>query len=174
MWSLIIYRDKVDLFSWWRHGSKRKQKHSRTSWGVGLKVLYHYSCHILPAETRQKATPGWEIASTFWWKELQSHRAKGTDTGKDGELQPSKQSSYHNLPCGRPDIKCVCVCLIQKSCMTLCDPMDCSPTGSSGHGMFQARILRWVAISFSRGSSRPKDQTWASCIGRRIPCGLNH
>ena len=40
-------------------------------------------------------------------------------------------------------------------CPTLCDPMDCSPPGSSSHGLFQARILEWVAISFFRGSSRP-------------------
>ena len=39
-----------------------------------------------------------------------------------------------------------------QSCPTLCDPMDCSPPGSSIHGIFQARILEWVAISFSRGS----------------------
>ena len=46
--------------------------------------------------------------------------------------------------------------------------MDCSPPGSSVHGISQARILEWVAISFSRGSSRPRDQTCISCIGRRI------
>ena len=46
------------------------------------------------------------------------------------------------------------------------DPMGCSPPGSSVHGIFQARILEWVAISFSRGSSRPRDQIWVSCIGR--------
>ena len=40
---------------------------------------------------------------------------------------------------------------------TLCDPMDCSPPGSSVHGILQARILEWVAISFSRGSSAPSD-----------------
>ena len=43
------------------------------------------------------------------------------------------------------------------------DPMDCSPPGSSVHGISQARILEWVVISFSRGSSRPRDQTWVSC-----------
>ena len=42
--------------------------------------------------------------------------------------------------------------------------MDCSPSGSSVHGILQARILDWVAIPFSRGSSQPKDQTWVSCI----------
>ena len=43
--------------------------------------------------------------------------------------------------------------LVAQPCLTLCNPMDCSPLGSSVHGMFQARILEWVAISFSRGTS---------------------
>ena len=52
----------------------------------------------------------------------------------------------------------VCVCaLVAWSCPTLCNTMDCSPPGSSIHGVFQTRILEWVAISFSRGSSQPKD-----------------
>ena len=46
----------------------------------------------------------------------------------------------------------------------LCDPMDCSPPGSSGHGIFPARILESVAISSSRGSSQPKDRSCVSCI----------
>ena len=50
------------------------------------------------------------------------------------------------------------------------DPMDRSLPGSFVHVISQARILKWVAISFSRGSSRPRDQTWASCIvGRALP-----
>ena len=48
---------------------------------------------------------------------------------------------------------------VAQSCPTFCDPEDCSPPGSSVHGILQARILEWVAISFSRGSSRPSDQT---------------
>ena len=47
--------------------------------------------------------------------------------------------------------------------LTLCNPMNCSPTGSSVHGILQARILEWVVISFSRGSSQPRDQT---CVCR--------
>ena len=43
------------------------------------------------------------------------------------------------------------------SCVQLCNPIDCSPPGSSIHGIFQARILEWIDISFSRGSSRPRD-----------------
>ena len=50
-----------------------------------------------------------------------------------------------------------------QSCCTLCHPMDCSPPGSSAHGILQARILEWVAISSSRGSSWPKDWTRVSC-----------
>ena len=46
--------------------------------------------------------------------------------------------------------------------------MDCSPPGSSVHGILQVRILEWVAISFSRGSSQPRDWTSVSCIGRQI------
>jgi len=52
--------------------------------------------------------------------------------------------------------------------------MDCSPPGSSVHGILQARILEWVAISFSRGSSPPRDQTHISCIDRRVLYELSH
>ena len=46
----------------------------------------------------------------------------------------------------------------------LCDPMDCSPPGSSVHGILQARVLEWDAMSSSRKSSPPRDRTWVSCI----------
>ena len=49
-------------------------------------------------------------------------------------------------------------------CPTLCDPVDCNPPGSSVHGISQARILGYVAISFSRGSSQPRDRTLIPCI----------
>ena len=55
-----------------------------------------------------------------------------------------------------------------QSPQTLCNPMDCSPPGSSVHGISQARILEWVAISFSRGSSLPRDWTWVSCVAGRF------
>ena len=55
-----------------------------------------------------------------------------------------------------------------QSCPTLCDPMDYSPPGSSVHGIFQAGILEWVAIPFSRGSSPPRDQTQVSCIAGKF------
>ena len=65
-----------------------------------------------------------------------------------------------------------CACLHAESlqsCLTLCDPMDYSPPGSSTHGILQARILEWVAIPSSGGASLPRDWTYVSstsCIGR--------
>ena len=61
-----------------------------------------------------------------------------------------------------------CCCLAAKPCPTLCDPMDCSPPVSSVHGMSQARILEWVATSFFKVSSRPRDRTHICCTGRWI------
>ena len=61
--------------------------------------------------------------------------------------------------------------MFTQSYLTLGDPVDYSPPDSFFHGIFQARLLEWVAISFSRGSSWPKDWTWdscVSCIGRWI------
>ena len=61
--------------------------------------------------------------------------------------------------------------LVAQSGLTLCDPMDYTPPGSSVYEIFQARILEWVAIPFSRGTSQPRDQTWLSCIaGRFLHC----
>ena len=58
---------------------------------------------------------------------------------------------------------------VAQSCLADCDPMDCSLPGSYIHEIFQARELEWVAIAFSRGSSRPRDRTQVFCIaGRRF------
>ena len=72
-----------------------------------------------------------------------------------------------------------CCCLVPELCLPLCHSTDCSLPGSSVHGISQARILEWVAISFSKGSFWPRDQTHVSCIGRRIlyhwsPCSSLH
>ena len=58
--------------------------------------------------------------------------------------------------------------LVVQPCPTLCDPMDCSPPGSSVHGILQARTLEWVAIPSSGGSSQPSDRTWVSCSAGRF------
>ena len=65
----------------------------------------------------------------------------------------------YNIP-----LLCVVLCSAAQLLPTPCKPMDCSPWGFFVHGIFQARILEWVAISYARGSSRPRDQTHISCI----------
>ena len=58
---------------------------------------------------------------------------------------------------------------VAQLCPTLCDPMDCSLPGSFVHGLFQAKVQEWVAISFSRGSSHPRDRTRVShIVGRHF------
>ena len=58
--------------------------------------------------------------------------------------------------------------LVARSCPTLCKPMEYSMSGLSVHGISQATILEWLAISFSKGSSQPRDQTGVSCIAGRL------
>ena len=61
-------------------------------------------------------------------------------------------------------MKCLWYAVCALLCLTLCGPMNCSPPGSSVPGISQARILEWVAISFSSGSSQPRDRTCVSCV----------
>ena len=69
--------------------------------------------------------------------------------------------SKYNLS---PKVTCIPACSTAQSCPTLCNPMDCSPPGFSIHEILQARIVQWAAISSSRRSLKPRDQTWISCI----------
>ena len=106
------------------------------------------SCAILPR-------PGGPAVSQFpspWWVVLQ----KGLIT---------------NRSLVQPRLVTCCVWWVTQSCPTLCNPMDYNLPCSSVHGIFQARILEWVAISSPRGSSRPRDPTHVpciSCIGRWV------
>ena len=85
-------------------------------------------------------------------------------------------STYNNLSqpislTPTPPLMCMLYAKLLQSCLILCSPMDCSPPGSSVHGILQARILEWVAMPSSRGSSRPSDRTWVSYvsyIGRQV------
>ena len=61
---------------------------------------------------------------------------------------------------------------VAQSCLTLCDSTDYSPKDSSNHGLLQERILEWVATAFSRGSSRPRAQTWVSRTADFLPSEL--
>ena len=65
-------------------------------------------------------------------------------------------------------ISCMLCVIVAQLCLILCDPMDCSLLGSSVHGILQARVLEWIDISFSRGSSRTKDRNQLSYIAVRL------
>ena len=91
-------------------------------------------------------------------------------------LELQKLMNKNSSPClvRRRDSQRRYVCVHAKllqSYLTLCDPMDCSPTGSSVHGVLQARKVEWVAVASCRGSSRPRDWThisYVSRIGRQV------
>ena len=109
-----------------------------------------------------------------WWKELrwQGLRVRDSLTAQWRWVGTGIQipEHFHVRVC-----VCVCVCSVIQSCLTLCNPMHCISPVSSVHEIFQAKILEWVAISSSRGSSQPRAWTWVSCvflIGRQIlyPC----
>ena len=63
---------------------------------------------------------------------------------------------------------CSSCCLVAQSCPTFCNPMDCSPPGSSAHATSQARVLEWVAVPFSRRSFQLRDRTQVTCIAGRF------
>ena len=91
----------------------------------------------------------WEIPG-------KQRRLAGYDPCSHEEVDTTKLLSTHQFSS------------VAQSCPTLCDPMDCSLPRSSIHGIFQTRILEWVAISFSRGSSGPKDWTRVFCMAGRF------
>ena len=84
---------------------------------------------------------------------------------------PFSSWSLHLGTCNRGHLSgehCKQLVKVSQSCPTLCDPMHCRPPGSSVHGILQAKILEWVAISSSRESSWPRDQTQVSCFAGRF------
>ena len=84
---------------------------------------------------------------------------------------PHWLAEAQTCPIKAPFLKIACIhAKLLQSCLTLCDAMDCSPPRSSVHGILQARILEWVAIPFSGGSSQPRDGTCISFTGRGILC----
>ena len=87
---------------------------------------------------------------------------------KDGQEEREEKKKVTTLPMHFLCVKLKVKVLAAQPCPTLCDPIDCSPPGSSIHGILQARILEWVVVTFSRGSSQPRDQTWVSCIAARF------
>ena len=104
-----------------------------------------------------------------------SYTASGTN-----KVPPKPKYLKRNMPPSpleiQLEIHLLRKCGVEKACVLqslsriwlFCNPMNCSPTGASVHGTSQARILEWVAISFSRMSFQPRDWTRVSYIGRQI------
>ena len=127
-------------------------KMNRTCYGAALLVFGH------PAATASSLVTGPWFPLVISWR----------DSQPEGPAHNLSARSKLSLPCVLRRWP-LSACSITKSCPTLWDPMDCSLAVSSVHGIFQARILEWVAIPFSRGSSWPRDRTHISSIGRQIP-----
>ena len=98
-----------------------------------------------------------------------SLRSKTLHLGKSLGLETE---DLNPSPCVAATLLRVCMCAkVLQSSLTLCDPVDCSLPGSPVHGILQTRIPEWVAVLFSRGSSRLRDRNFASCVscvGRRV------
>ena len=98
---------------------------------------------ILPAS--------WEICMKVKKQQLELDMEHGSKSGKEYVKPPYCHSAYLTYMQSESESE------VAQSCLTVFDPMECSLPGSSIHGIFQARILEWAAISFSRGSSQPRD-----------------
>ena len=83
-----------------------------------------------------------------------------------------RQEHWSGLPFPSPVHNVKCESEVAQSCLTLSDPMDCSPPGSSVHGIFQARVLEWSAIAFSDGSSNVSYKTCVSLFSVLMICPL--
>ena len=112
-------------------------------------------------------------SGTYWWQ----GRASGREEKRYRTLDTQNLATWKKvLQWGEAKVSskgcvCVCVCvyvLVVQSCPTLCDPMNCSLPGSSVYGILQAKILEWVATTFSRESSQPRDWTQVSHIAGRF------
>ena len=102
----------------------------------------------------------WAISCRKCTKEGRNLTLKPGQPGLGYELHPPLTNSMLNKESESE---------VAQSCLTLCDPVDWGLPGSSVHGIFQARVLEWIAISFSRGSSWPRDRTWfPHIVGRRF------
>ena len=94
----------------------------------------------------------------LWWRKRQRQKPMGVGSVGGRETRREGGKEFGKM------LRINVLCLVAQSCPTLWEPMDCSPPGSSVHGILQARILEWVVMPSSWGSSWPRDQTQVSCI----------
>ena len=119
------------------------------------------TCHLLQSQEPEEGNPRQSSHSGPRKRECRS-RCGFQSKGKrwlSWQEDSRKSISIHQLPFG----VLLCV-LLTPSCLILCNPMDCSLPGSFVYGILQARILEWVTIPFSKGSSGPRDRTQVSSI----------
>ena len=129
-------------------------------------VPLEFSGFIIP--TVWMNSQDWMVNKELWKDWLEEHIASINVLKAKDET--------HSLECDCIVLNSWVLCC-EQSCPTLCSPIDYSPPGSSDHGTLQARILKWVATSYSRGSYQPRDLTRVSCvtcIGRQILLPLRH
>ena len=139
------------------------------SW-LSRSCLSRRLCTPLPQSSLQPVTGCWHGGSRGYLLVLgitnsDIIQASGPHTWSGWTAIPHSPST---VPSSCPHSLLVWVCVCTQLCLTLCNPMDCSPPGSSVHGISQARILEQVAISCSQGSSWPQDQTYISCTAHRF------
>ena len=112
------------------------------------------SCHLLHLFSQPI------LAATLGNAKSRHCKQARKPTGQNHLYVPSTQHTAWPQSC--------CCCVLAQSCLILCDPMACSPPGSSVGGIFQARILEWIVISFSRGSFQSRDQTRVFFTGSQV------
>ena len=128
---------------------------SLMTWSVHWMQLWLKHFSSICANKLQSQVPwrrAWQPTPVFLPGEFHGQRSMaGYSPWGHKELDTTEQLTLSHFR-GRFGIELGCSVLIAQLCLTVCDPMDCSPPGSSVHGIHQARILEWVAMSSSRGS----------------------
>ena len=123
--------------------------------------------------TTEKTNQNLPVVFQGKWKSWSRMELQGAPNGHNKKLR----TDWEDWKTSLSDFKTYCLGILNMtkvkvkllSHVRLCDPMECSQSGSSVHGIFQARVLAWVAFSFSRGSSQPRDRTLVSCtVSRRF------
>ena len=143
----------------------KKQKESEVMHKSGLPSL-SLSANILDkclSSAAWQAVPQ-HVMCWLWWAQLFSLQVQRLSLWRFSLRVTLTFASVTYSPNTTASVTSLCVSggLVTQSCSTLCNNMDCSPPGSSVHGILQARILECVAIPFSRGSSQPRDWTHVS------------
>ena len=145
--------------------------HPWDSPGKNTTVGCHFLLQCMKVKMKVKSLSRVWLLATPGTEAYQAPPTMGFSRQEYGSGVPLEMSAIKGAgKCGFLFWVAVCACILSllQSCRTLCDPMDCNLPGSSVHGILQARILEWVAISFSRGSSQPRDRTCISCIAGRF------